>query len=44
MKQIGGYWENPRGEEWDLFLRLGEHAELANLNKVLLSYRSIPEA
>ncbi len=39
LKQIGGYWENPRGEEWDLFLRMGERAQLANLDEVLLSYR-----
>lgn len=39
IKQIGGYWEYPRGEEWDLFLRMGECSKLANLDQVLLSYR-----
>lgn len=39
IKQIGGYWEHPRGEEWDLFLRMGECTRLANLDQVLLSYR-----
>jgi hypothetical protein len=38
-QQIGGYWPHPRGEEWDFFLRMGEQAELANLDRVLLSYR-----
>lgn len=39
MKTVGGYWENGLGEEWDLFLKIGEKTELANLNEVLLSYR-----
>lgn len=39
MKEIGGYWTHRRGEEWDLFLRMGERTRLANLDRVLLTYR-----
>lgn len=38
-QQIGGFWSHPRGEEWDFFLRMGEVTRLANLDRVLLSYR-----
>ncbi|MBX9787399.1 MAG: glycosyltransferase [Pirellulales bacterium] len=37
--EIGGYWAKVLGEEWDFFLRMAERAELANLDRVLLSYR-----
>jgi hypothetical protein len=39
LKEIGGYWSLRRGEEWDLFLRMGERTQLANLDRVLLTYR-----
>jgi hypothetical protein len=39
LRQIGGYWTERRGEEWDMFLRMSEHTRLANLDRVLLSYR-----
>jgi hypothetical protein len=39
LKQVGGYWPHRWGEEWDLFLRMGEVSNLANLDRVLLSYR-----
>jgi glycosyltransferase involved in cell wall biosynthesis len=38
-QQIGGYWPHPRGEEWDFFLRMAEVTRLANIDRVLLSYR-----
>ncbi|MEM6690394.1 MAG: glycosyltransferase [Planctomycetota bacterium] len=37
--QIGGYWEHDIAEDWDMFLRMSEHGQLANLPEVLLSYR-----
>lgn len=36
---IGGYWEYDIAEDWDMFLRMGEVSELANLDEPLLSYR-----
>lgn len=39
LKEIGGYWEDDISEDWDMFLRMGERTQLANLNRVLLSYR-----
>lgn len=38
-REIGGYWAKVLGEEWDFFLRMAERADLANLDRVLLSYR-----
>jgi glycosyltransferase involved in cell wall biosynthesis len=39
LRNIGGYWSLPFGEEYDLMLRLGEVERLANLDRVLLHYR-----
>jgi glycosyltransferase involved in cell wall biosynthesis len=39
LREIGGYWSLPFGEEYDLMLRIGEVAKLANLDRVLLHYR-----
>lgn len=39
LRRLGGYWSLPYGEEYDLFLRIGEVARLANLDCVLLRYR-----
>lgn len=39
LRQVGGYWAFPLGEEYDLMLRIGEIAQLANLSRVLLHYR-----
>jgi hypothetical protein len=39
LRQVGGYWSFPYGEEYDLMLRFGEVAKLANLDNVLLHYR-----
>jgi glycosyltransferase involved in cell wall biosynthesis len=39
LRQIGGYWSLAFGEEYDLMLRIGEVAQLANLDRVLLHYR-----
>jgi glycosyltransferase involved in cell wall biosynthesis len=36
---LGGYWEHNIAEDWDLFLRLADRSQLANLNEPLLSYR-----
>lgn len=39
LRKIGGYWSLAFGEEYDLMLRMGEVAKLANLDSVLLQYR-----
>jgi len=39
LHELGGYWSLPFGEEYDLMLRIGEVAKLANLDRVLLQYR-----
>ena len=39
LRAANGYWSLPFGEEYDLMLRIGEVAELANLDRVLLHYR-----
>ncbi|MCD4755172.1 MAG: glycosyltransferase [Deltaproteobacteria bacterium] len=39
LKSIGGYRVEGIGEDWDMFLRMGEAAQLANLKEVLLRYR-----
>jgi glycosyltransferase involved in cell wall biosynthesis len=40
LKGIGGYWkQNGMFDAWDMFLRMGEAAELANLSEPLLHYR-----
>lgn len=39
LRQLGGYWSLAFGEEYDLMLRIGEVAQLANLDRVLLHYR-----
>lgn len=33
--KVGGYWEHDISEDWDLFLRVGEIAKLANLPDVI---------
>ncbi|MEL6106188.1 MAG: glycosyltransferase family A protein [Planctomycetota bacterium] len=37
--RVGGYWSHNIAEDWDLFLRIGEISELANLPDVVLHYR-----
>ncbi len=40
LNRVGGYREDfPWGEDLDLWLRLAEHARLANLPEILLCYR-----
>ena len=40
LKSIGGYWkQHGMFDAWDMFLRMGEVGELANLNEPLLEYR-----
>jgi hypothetical protein len=38
LDTIGGYWDLPYGEDWDLFLRLAEVGRLANLDQHVLDY------
>jgi glycosyltransferase involved in cell wall biosynthesis len=42
LREVGGYWPYGVGEDYDLFLRVGERAELANLDEVLLHVRVVP--
>lgn len=42
FEHLGGYWEHNLSEDWDLFLRVSEVAELANLDDLLLSVRFHP--
>lgn len=44
LRSLGGYWSLPYGEEYDLMLRIGELAQLANLHRVLLHYRVHPSS
>ncbi|TWT90240.1 putative glycosyltransferase EpsE [Pseudobythopirellula maris] len=39
LKQLGGYWSLRMQDAWDMMLRMGEAAELANLDEVLHHYR-----
>lgn len=39
LKQLGGYWKLKLVDDWDMMLRMGEAAELANLDRVLHHYR-----
>jgi glycosyltransferase involved in cell wall biosynthesis len=39
LRSVGGYWSHAFGEEYDLMLRVGEQARLANLDRVLMHYR-----
>ena len=38
-ERVGGYWSHNISEDWDLFLRISDIAQLANLSDVLLHYR-----
>jgi glycosyltransferase involved in cell wall biosynthesis len=39
LKKLGGYWSLPLVDDWDMMLRMGETARLANLDDVLHHYR-----
>lgn len=39
LRRIGGYWQHPIAQDWDMYLKMGEHAQLANLDEVLVNYR-----
>lgn len=39
LKRIGGYWQHPIAQDWDMYLKMGEQSKLANLDEVLLNYR-----
>ena len=40
-QKIGGYWPLGVSEDWDMYLRMAEQAELANLDEVLLHVRVV---
>lgn len=42
LREIGGYWSLPLVDDWDMMLRMGERARLANLDRVLHRYRVHP--
>jgi len=39
LKRLGGYWDHRLIDDWDMMLRMGESAKLANLDEVLHYYR-----
>lgn len=39
LREVGAYQPDGALEDWSMFLRMGERAQLANLDRVLLSYR-----
>jgi glycosyltransferase involved in cell wall biosynthesis len=39
LRRAGGYRTAGSGEDWDMFLRVGELSELANLDEVVYSWR-----
>jgi glycosyltransferase involved in cell wall biosynthesis len=39
IRRAGGYWPKGVAEDWDMYLRMGEQAALANLDRVYLQYR-----
>ncbi len=39
FEKVGGYWEHNIAEDWDLFLRIAEVSQIANMEDVLLSAR-----
>lgn len=41
LRKIGGYWSIRVAQDWDMFLKMAEHAELANLDEVLLYVRVV---
>jgi glycosyltransferase involved in cell wall biosynthesis len=41
MREIGGYWPEGISEDWDMFLRMSERYEMANLDEVLLLVRVV---
>ena len=41
LREVGGYWTSGWSEDWDLYLKMGEHAKLANLNEVLMHFRVV---
>ena len=45
INRIGGYWDKHRTfDDWDMFLRMSEVGELANLPEVLYQYRTLPDS
>jgi len=39
LKEVGGYRIDRKGEDWDMYLRMGEATRLANLKEVFYLYR-----
>lgn len=39
LRKLGGYWRYPLIDDWDMMLRMGEAAALANIDEVLHHYR-----
>jgi glycosyltransferase involved in cell wall biosynthesis len=39
LRNLGGYWSLPLVDDWDMMLRMGEAAKLANLDQVMHHYR-----
>jgi glycosyltransferase involved in cell wall biosynthesis len=41
IREIGGYWALGVSEDWDMYLRMAERAELANVDEVLMHVRVV---
>lgn len=39
LKKIGGYWDVPLQDAWDMMIRMGEVSKLANIDQLLHHYR-----
>jgi glycosyltransferase involved in cell wall biosynthesis len=39
LRDVGGYWQHPIAQDWDMYLKMGERSRLANLEEILLHYR-----
>ena len=45
ITSLGGYWNKHRTyDDWDMFLRMSEVGQLANLPEVLYQYRTLPSS
>lgn len=45
IHSLGGYWKAHRTfDDWDMFLRMSEVGQLANLPEVLYQYRTLPSS
>ena len=45
LQELGGYWKvHKTFDDWDMFLRMGEVGQLANLPEILYHYRTLADS